>query len=347
VVGVEHRAEVELEEPGAPRPQGRRTADRGRVRRRPAGVGRRRHQGGCALDREGAPPPDRKTITGKVTYGSLVNEPVTVAPPCACAPTTSSGRRHRRGPQDRQRQCGDRARPGGAHQGGPPDRLDLPCGHYYLQGFKLAGATAIVVHGRTAIYIDGDIDASAFLGITLDVKSELDLFVSGTIKASSTIKIGSANYPALSRTYVAEAAPSCSRRGRSSHRTSTTRTRRSSSPATTDMFGSVFAGDFEATATTSIHYDRQVVKTVTCARRRSRPRRHSTPAPTVGHRARVACPRRPARRARTAATRPAPPVHLWELHEQRRVLRAAGLSGWLLRVAHSLVSRHRSSLEYS
>jgi len=196
---------------------------------------------------------------GDITYKTLdTSAAVTVAPPCSCtskvpvAAIVAAGKAKN-----------DNAAVGldadALNKVGHPDRIDLPCGHYYLKGFTLSAATAIVVHGRTAIYVDGDIETGGTLSITLDAKSELDLFISGTIRGSADFRVGSANYPALTRIYVGG-----------------TETLRLTSniliagnlwagnakvlwTSDAQVFGSVFGGDFEATAPVQIHYDRHVV----------------------------------------------------------------------------------------
>src|SRR5262249_54136052 len=82
-------------------------------------------------------------------------------------------------------------------------RLDLPCGSYYLTKIATSNALTIAAHGRVALFIDGDVSASDSLAFVLDPSAELDIFIAGNLKASETLVIGSPNYPALSRTYVA------------------------------------------------------------------------------------------------------------------------------------------------
>lgn len=141
----------------------------------------------------------------------------------------------------------------------PPKRIDLPCGHYYLKGFNLTSASSIVAHGRTAIYIDGDISASAFLAITLDPTGELDVFVSGTVTATSTLRLGSANYPALMRVYVGGSQPFVV----SSTIIVATNLWAGNSSVTwesnSDMFGALFAGDLLVKSNFNMHHDTAVV----------------------------------------------------------------------------------------
>lgn len=141
-----------------------------------------------------------------------------------------------------------------------PDRIDLPCGHYYLKGFALTTAAAIVVHGRTAIYVDGDIDAGGSLSISLDPKGELDLFVSGTIRASSNLRIGSPNAPALTRVYVGGTADLEVKSNLLVAGNLWAGNAKVIWNSETDFFGSIFAGNFESKSLLQIHYDRAVVK---------------------------------------------------------------------------------------
>jgi hypothetical protein len=141
-----------------------------------------------------------------------------------------------------------------------PARIDLPCGLYYMTGFTLTNPAAIVVHGQTAIFIDGNISNNSFLTITLeDPGSALDVFVSGTITATDTIRLGNPNWPALTRIYLG-----------------TTGTFELSSSilisgniwvgygtvlwtSDSDMFGALFGNNVQVQSPMKIHYDQAVV----------------------------------------------------------------------------------------
>jgi hypothetical protein len=83
---------------------------------------------------------------------------------------------------------------------GAPAQIDLPCGNFYFTG--ITQPTTIVAHGRTAIYVQGNIGAGGPLKFTLDPTAELDIFVTGTVTAEAALSIGSVNYPALTRVYI-------------------------------------------------------------------------------------------------------------------------------------------------
>jgi hypothetical protein len=200
------------------------------------------------------------TRTG-VTAGSVVAKAVTVPTPCDCSagaliPVTAI--------VTTAQTTNDNALIGldaaVFTKSNPPQRLDLPCGSYYLSGIATSIPIAIVAHGHTALYIGGDVNVSSPIDITLDPTATLDIFVGGTMKVSQRLGIGSPNYPALSRTYVGS---------------STTLQFSSSAALATnfydaaalvtwsapvEVYGAVFAGDFKASQSVKIHYDRQVVK---------------------------------------------------------------------------------------
>ena len=138
-------------------------------------------------------------------------------------------------------------------------RLDLPCGQYYLTSINATQSIAIVAHGRTALYIGGDITASALINITLDPAAELDLLVAGTIATSSAIGIGNINYPALSRTYVGGTAPLTFTAAATLGSNFYAASAKVTWTASTDVYGAVYAGDFVGTSEVGIHYDRQVL----------------------------------------------------------------------------------------
>ena len=200
---------------------------------------------------------------GGVTYKALSNGPVNVAQPCNCtykipvAAIVDWGKTH----NDNSLISLDpnllATTTGTVH-------VDLPCGEYYLSGFNLQNAAAIVVHGNTAIFIDGDIQSSAFLEISLaDQASELDIFVKGTINPTSSFTLGSPNWPALTHVYL----------GTTNAFTLSDTTIISGNvwvgnatvdwTSTTDMFGAVFSNQFNVSSALNIHYDSAVTHTGT------------------------------------------------------------------------------------
>ncbi len=147
---------------------------------------------------------------GKTVYvpssrkvGKLVYGPVTVAPPCDCAPkhlydiaglvkTYSSINDNAAIKLDPSKLLAYTA----------PTKLELPCGRFYLKGISGSGGLTIHVTGRTALFVDGSVVASGGVKVTLGPKGELDLFVAGDLSSSGTLSLGSAAEPSRVRLYA-------------------------------------------------------------------------------------------------------------------------------------------------
>lgn len=194
--------------------------------------------------------------------GDVVREPVSFPPPCDCAedqlvPVVAMVEAHASPNNDNELIGLDEdilASPSA------PTRLDLPCGSYYLSSIHPSIAVTIWAHGQTALYIGEDVQTSDDISFGVDPTGSFDIFIAGKLDTSAGLTIGSPNWPALTRTYIG----------------STTGVTLSSEAfisgniyaayglvnwsAGTDAYGSVFAGDFSASAPTRIHYDRAVLK---------------------------------------------------------------------------------------
>ncbi len=140
-------------------------------------------------------------------------------------------------------------------------RLDLPCGNFYFTSIQASLALTVHVHGRTAIYVAGDVSASSSLAFTLEPDAELDLFVAGTLIVSDTFVFGSPNYPALSRAYIGGSAKiALSADVRLAGELYAANSEQVVWSAKNAIYGSVFAGNFRSSDVTTIHYDRAVLK---------------------------------------------------------------------------------------
>jgi hypothetical protein len=207
--------------------------------------------------------PAASMVSDKVTYGTLTREAVTVPPPCDCQPQqlipiVDIVAAHRAPNNDDALLNLD---PAVFETTGAPHRLDLPCGNYYLTKIDQSQGLTIAAHGRTALYIDGDVHNSDALTFALDPGAELDIFIAGTIDSSDKLTIGSPSYPALSRTYVGS--PNGLRLSAGSRIGGNLYAAYGlvNWSAGSDLYGSIYAGDFAASAATVIHYDRAVLGT--------------------------------------------------------------------------------------
>lgn len=82
-----------------------------------------------------------------------------------------------------------------------PTEQRFACGRYSLDGITGGGGLKLVLEGRTAIYIDGDISISG-LEIVLEPGATLDLFVSGQVNIAGGFTLGDLTRPAATRLYV-------------------------------------------------------------------------------------------------------------------------------------------------
>jgi hypothetical protein len=148
---------------------------------------------------------DCGSVPGNVDAMACTTEGVDVPPPCPCEPTEiipieAIVDYYAEPARNDNAAIGlDADALAGA---GGPRRLDLPCGYYYLSRVGGGAATTIAVHGRTAVFIGGSVEASAQLVFTLDPGGTLDVFVGGTLFATASLRIGTPAYPARSRFYV-------------------------------------------------------------------------------------------------------------------------------------------------
>ncbi|MHB1844865.1 MAG: DUF7305 domain-containing protein [Deltaproteobacteria bacterium] len=193
------------------------------------------------------------SATGGVVRGSVV-----VPPPCDCAAAdlvdvagiVSDGAAHN----------DDQAiglSPDALNNGG--NRLDLPCGRYYLSAISSGSAVTIAVHGRTALFVGGDINLGSPFQVTIDPQAELDLFVGGVLSVDAPVSIGSTEVPAQSRVYIASSSqvsmggsaviagnfylPHAQLGGGSSK----------------EIYGSAFCASFDSGAPLTVHYDSAIL----------------------------------------------------------------------------------------
>jgi hypothetical protein len=85
------------------------------------------------------------------------------------------------------------------------DRLELPCGRFYLEEISgdTAGSITILVGGRTALFVGGNITLTQDLIVDLEPGAELDLFVRGSIQVKGALRLGELARPRSLRMYAA------------------------------------------------------------------------------------------------------------------------------------------------
>lgn len=80
-------------------------------------------------------------------------------------------------------------------------RLALPCGRFYLRGVSGASPLTLIVAGRVALYVEGDVSVDA-LRVELTAGAEVDVFITGNLNVTRTLAFGDPATPARARMYV-------------------------------------------------------------------------------------------------------------------------------------------------
>lgn len=207
--------------------------------------------------------PECGAVPGSVSSASCVAGPVTVPEPCACSaadliPIAEIVAHHAMPANNDNALIG--LSPDVFTTSGGPRRLDLPCGYYHLE--EVDGAVTIAAHGRTALFVSGDVRAGSAMAFVVDPGATLDVYVAGTLSASASLRVGSPAYPRNVRFYVGGVDTSFDP-PRSVDLTSDVDLAGLfyapygvvSSTSSLEMYGALFAGDFHNTASTTIHYD--------------------------------------------------------------------------------------------
>lgn len=197
------------------------------------------------------------TVGTDVTAGSLVRGPVVVPPPCDCKPEQ---RVDILGIIANGKQSNDNASislsPSVLTALSAPTRLDLPCGRYFLTRINANQPTTIAIHGRTALFIEGDLSAAGDLAFSVDPGAELDVFIGGGVTSSGAIRFGSPERPAQSRFYLHGGISSSTRGVLAGNFYLPTSTFSTSGGA--HVYGSVFCGSLGASGSLDVHYDQAI-----------------------------------------------------------------------------------------
>ncbi|AKF04612.1 DUF7305 domain-containing protein [Sandaracinus amylolyticus] len=156
--------------------------------------------GGTLTMPEGAP----LETTFPPTLGMERRVPVATPPPCSCAPgdlldvaalvaahaTDNDDALVDFDPRELDGYTGDTT-------------LTLPCGRLYLERVAGEGDLTLVVTGRTALFIAGDLSFNGEFTVLLEGPgAEIDMFVAGDLGAMRVLRIGDALRPAQARLYV-------------------------------------------------------------------------------------------------------------------------------------------------
>ncbi len=138
--------------------------------------------------------------------------------------------------------------------------LDFECGRFALEGAHIVGATTIRAHGRTALFIDGDLTITGNFGVDLGTTGELDVFVTGNLLLTGAGVVGSVARPAALRFYVGGggdiAITGANRFAANLYAPRSTVTVTGADA----IYGAFFVGSFFATGAQVMHYDSAITR---------------------------------------------------------------------------------------
>jgi hypothetical protein len=210
--------------------------------------------------------PNQSYVDGAIAR-EVVVEPVSIAPPCDCSTgqiVDIAGIIQAAKTQNDNATLG--LDPKALDNPSVDRRLDLVCGKYFLSNIRsdncASGSScniAIGVHGRVALFVEGDVttSTSTTLWISVDPQGELDLFIGGKISLLNRFGLGSPQNPAQTRIYIAGSPEFGSNAvvGGNFYIPNSTFI----APSSLELYGSMFCGKYSGGGETAIHYDRAVL----------------------------------------------------------------------------------------
>jgi hypothetical protein len=201
------------------------------------------------------------TQTGMTVGGTTLTETFTVPDPCACeehqlldiAAIVAAGRANS---HNAELGLGDDA----LIRVGLVDALALDCGRFAFAGGFLVGDVRIEAHGRTALFIDGDLAITGSFGVDLGTEGELDVFVTGNLLLTGAGEVGSIARPAALRFYVGGAGDiAITGANRFAANLYAPRAAVFVTGAD-DIHGAFFVGTYHATGAQFMHYDAAILR---------------------------------------------------------------------------------------
>src|SRR5580704_8461850 len=197
-----------------------------------------------------------KTLPKNVTVLGAVSHLTSVAAPCDCSnpvPIGSIVAAHN-GSNNDNASIGLSST---AAASGNPGHITLPCGNYYLTAISTSGALTIEATGHTALYVGGNIAASAALVFQVDTGATLDLFVAGSVTGSGPLTLGSTTAPAHCRAFVAGSSLALSATSTIGCNVYAPNAALDTSGALT-VYGSLFASSVATSGNATVHFDTSI-----------------------------------------------------------------------------------------
>jgi hypothetical protein len=213
------------------------------------------------IDRDLHQPTGHTLLTFPSIGGRTVHTPFTVDPPCDCSPSglvdiaaiVDYGRAH----NDNADVMLD---PGAlSNVIGIGVDLTLPCGRFYVNSIGGAGSITLHVHGRTALYVGGPVDALGVLNVDLGTEGELDVFIAGDLVSIGAGSWGDRSRPAASRIYVGGTGDVTLVGASGFVGNVYAPHARITAVGATTVYGSLFGGRIDMPGYLDVHYDRAIL----------------------------------------------------------------------------------------
>ena len=147
--------------------------------------------------------PPGAQLTGGVEYATLVNEAITVSPPCDCSASFVDVARAIAEAAATNADAAIGLQPTALADVTTTTSIALPCGIFHLTEIDAEASVTLVVRGHTLLAVDGDVTARAGFTVQLDPSAELDLLVGGQLIVTGGGTFGAAGAPARFRVWVA------------------------------------------------------------------------------------------------------------------------------------------------
>jgi hypothetical protein len=143
-------------------------------------------------------------------------------------------------------------------QGKIPSGFD--CGRFLLGSVSIPSSMLQSIHGRLALFIDGDLTLSGNFASDLGANAELDILVRGDLVVVGQAQIGAIDRPSALRLYIAGSQPIQSTIVLTyAAQIYAPHAAFRATDGTVTGWGAVFAASFETTALYTLHYDRAIV----------------------------------------------------------------------------------------
>lgn len=137
-------------------------------------------------------------------------------------------------------------------------RLTLPCGRYHVDRIE-GEALTLEATGRVALFVDGDL-ALGELTIALDEGAEVDLFIAGNVLGQARWTLGDTSQPVGVRIYVGGSGTLELAGGATFAGNVYAPRAELVTPASVEVFGSLFARRVVASGPLTVHYDRALLR---------------------------------------------------------------------------------------